>query len=121
MVGGDRPSVAFRTMPASDLPAALAIETASYPADEAATADLLRIVAHAGGAFVGMYDDSGEENLGRSGRTQDRSLGEETMSKHDASPLATTLCVHSVVVREDMRRRGLATRMLGGTCAMCRA
>ena len=40
MQSGDRPSVAFRTMPASDLPAALAIETASYPADEAATAAL---------------------------------------------------------------------------------
>ena len=32
---------------------------------------------------------------------------------HDASASAATLCVHSVVVREGFRRRGLAARMLG--------
>ena len=105
----------FRTLPAADLPAALGIEQASYPADEAASAASLKYrVENAGGAFIGMYEASGTLAGFVCGTcTRDRELGEETMSVHDASTAATTLCVHSVVIREDLRRRGLATYMLG--------
>uniref|UniRef100_A0A7S0WTU9 N-acetyltransferase domain-containing protein n=1 Tax=Chlamydomonas leiostraca TaxID=1034604 RepID=A0A7S0WTU9_9CHLO len=43
-------------------------------------------------------------------RSQGDELTHETMSTHD--PDGVTLCVHSVCVREDMRRKGVALKML---------
>eukprot|EP01043_Picozoa_sp_COSAG02_P031281 COSAG02_NODE_2033_length_10056_cov_31.055539_9_plen_83_part_00 len=41
------------------------------------------------------------------------------MSKHD--PAGTTLCIHSVVTTREMRRRGVAQRMLADYIAHIRA
>eukprot|EP00937_MAST-01D_sp_MAST-1D-sp2_P003217 g3217.t1 len=66
----------------------------------------------AGEFFVGAY--AGEDLVGFVCGTccEGEELADETMSTHSVAPGATTLCVHSVVVAEEHRRQGVATRML---------
>lgn len=48
-------------------------------------------------------------------------LTHETMSVHDPEGTSSTLCVHSVVVREQDRRKGIALRMLQAYVALVTA
>jgi PhzF family phenazine biosynthesis protein len=106
----------FQHLSPSDLHAAIAIELASYPSDEAAS---LQSLTHrqqvAPMAFLGMYDhDHTLIGFICSTCTNAPQLEEETMSTHD--PTGVSLCIHSVVVKESHRRQGLATLMLRHYC-----
>jgi len=104
-------ALTFSRMPSTDLAPAYAIEKAGYPADEAASREQLEMrnreapdyfwAAYADGQLVGFVCGtlSGADKL-----------TDESMSKHEAD--GTTLCIHSVVVTEALRRRKLATWML---------
>jgi len=43
-------------------------------------------------------------------KTKERELHEENMSTHNSE--GKTLCIHSVVIQPELRRKGLATKML---------
>lgn len=116
----------FRLAPVveiSVLDRAFAIESASYPEDEAATREKLQMrILEASDYFYGAFQDDG----GGSGPpelhgfvcgtlTTSDTLTEEAMSAHE--PEGTTLCIHSVVIEESLRRRGIATWMLSSYLA----
>ena len=84
----------------------------SYPADEAASAEKLAFRAErAGPYFLGLHGPD-DELLGFicGTTTAGSKLTDETMSTHE--PSGTLLCIHSVVVAERYRRRGVAVAML---------
>jgi GNAT superfamily N-acetyltransferase len=90
---------------------ALAIEVASYPADEAADEAKLRMrQSQASDYFWGAF--SGDELRGFVCGTLSKAeeLTDESMSVHE--PDGSTLCIHSVVLDEAHRRQGIATWML---------
>mmetsp|Transcript_13580 Transcript_13580/g.21751 ORF Transcript_13580/g.21751 Transcript_13580/m.21751 type:complete len:173 (+) Transcript_13580:61-579(+) len=105
----------FERLPACCVDAAFAIEEASYPADEAATHEKLQYrQKEAGEYFYGMYlnGSASPENLVGfvCGTLALGELTEDSMSIHEKS--GETLCIHSVVVHESQRRKGLATSMM---------
>ena len=102
----------FAPVPEKQLQAALAIEVASYPADEAADeAKLQQRIREAPTFFRGAYDSAGSLCGFICGTlTTSKTLTDESMSLHE--PSGSRLCIHSVVVEETMRRRGVATWML---------
>ncbi|CAM9089707.1 unnamed protein product [Chrysoparadoxa australica] len=108
----------IRYLAPEDLPAATAIETEGYPADEAASEQQLKDRQRdAGSFFMGAYlggsdGSGGGELVGYVCGTccVGEELNHETMSCHDQS--GTTLCIHSVAVGAAHRRRGFATVLL---------
>jgi predicted PhzF superfamily epimerase YddE/YHI9/GNAT superfamily N-acetyltransferase len=108
----------FALLAAEHVDRAFEIEAASYPADEAAThGGLITRQRIAGDFFLGMYKSVASNAADLVGFVcgtccKGRELLDETMSTHDSSAEATTLCIHSVVVQEEYRRKGLATVML---------
>ena len=95
------------------LPSALAIETASYPADEAASEEKLSLrIRQAQDYFWGAFSESTLRGFVCGTLSSASELTDESMSTHEAE--GTTLCIHSVVVDEPFRRKGLATWMLRG-------
>ena len=101
----------FARMPLSSLDAAFAIEEASYPEDEAATREKLQLrIEQAGDYFFGASEGGELQGFVCGTLTKGDALTEESMSVHE--PDGTTLCIHSVVVREADRRRGLGGAML---------
>lgn len=104
-------SVVYRELTPEEIPRAFEIEAASYPADEAASLDSLRYRhTHASGAFLGLFLDGSLQGFVCGTIIKGQVLEDESMSVHEAE--GTTLCVHSVVVSESIRRRGFASRML---------
>jgi len=107
---------------ASDLPAIAALETMSYPADEAASPESLAYrLANAGEYFYGVYGaraaaedeaSGGEELVGFICATVAASatLTHEAMETHD--PRGSSLCIHSVVTAPACRRQGIARAAL---------
>eukprot|EP00968_Pinguiococcus_pyrenoidosus_P013410 scaffold1220_cov259-Pinguiococcus_pyrenoidosus.AAC.82 len=98
----------WRKLRETEVDAAFALETASYPADEAASLDSLQFrQAHAGEYFYGAFDGS-EALRGFVCATvaPGDELTQETMAEHH--PDGSTLCIHSVVVASDLRRKGIA-------------
>ena len=95
---------------------AYAIEISSYPEDEAATREKLDLrIRKAPEFFYGAFRVGSSEADSLVGfvcgtLVSSETLTEEAMAKHD--PDGTTLCIHSIVVEESLRRRGLATWML---------
>jgi len=102
----------FAPVPVARLARAYAIESASYPADEAATEDKLRMrMEQASGFFWGAYDTSDNLQGFICGTlTTSEVLTDESMSEHE--PKGKTLCIHSVVVDAALRRKGMAAWML---------
>ena len=99
-----------RVLP-SRVQAVFALETASYPADEAATLANLQLRAEvAGEYFWGVSEGGALEGFICGTLTCGDTLTEESMSAHD--PAGETLCIHSVVVAEERRRLGLGSAML---------
>lgn len=87
------------------------LESSSYPADEAASAEQIGYrVTHAGDFFRTWM--KGEQVIGfvNGTATFGNTLTEESMSTHESD--GTTLCIHSVCVHPEYRRQGIATRML---------
>lgn len=114
------PGLVFRQVGLSALDKAHAIEAASYPPDEAASRAKLELrMTKAAPYFWGAFDAAALDAEDESGAlrgfvcgtlTLDERLCEESMSVHQ--PEGRTLCIHSVVVPEAMRRRGMGGWML---------
>jgi predicted PhzF superfamily epimerase YddE/YHI9/GNAT superfamily N-acetyltransferase len=111
-------AVYFELVAAAHIDRAFEIESEGYPADEAATHEgLVTRQRDAGQFFLGMYTSEQHNAADLVGFVcgtccQGAELLDETMSTHDISAKATTVCIHSVVVEEHYRRKGLATAML---------
>jgi ribosomal protein S18 acetylase RimI-like enzyme len=103
-----------------DLARVAALEQASYPKDEAASADMLATrLAVAGDAFLVATDDAGEVLGFVCGtRAPGARLTHATMHGHD--PAGESLCVHSVVVAHAARRRGIGAALVRAIVARAR-
>jgi len=101
--------LSYRTPTPEDIPTCFEIEAASYPSDEAASLDSLEYrQKHASPYFqCAVFDDT---IIGFVCSTRCDQFEEESMSTHAAN--GRLLAVHSVVVREDFRRKSVATHML---------
>ncbi|GMH90051.1 hypothetical protein TrVE_jg2696 [Triparma verrucosa] len=103
------PGLIYTPLPSDEIDAAFSIESSSYPSDEAATLSGLRYrQANASPYFRGAYKNSAL--IGFVCATRCAAFEEESMSTHD--PEGSILAIHSVVVKEDCRRKGHATAML---------
>ncbi|KAG7387957.1 hypothetical protein PHYPSEUDO_013355 [Phytophthora pseudosyringae] len=105
----------------ADIRRVAAMEAASYPVDEAATESGVRFRQKNAGPFfwVGYLSNGESETLVgfvNGTLTARDELDDESMSQHD--PLGSLLCIHSVVVDQAFRRRGLATQLLKRYVAM---
>lgn len=101
----------FAPVPIGELKRAYAIEEAGYPADEAASEEKLALrIAQAPEYFWGAYGADGLCGFVCGTLTNDAVLTEDSMSTHVVG--GDTLCIHSVVVAEAHRRRGVASYML---------
>ena len=111
--------LSFREVVPTDLPTCIELEQASYPEDEAASKTTLQYRQHQAAPFFccAIFDGSEQESNG-SGEpvvgfvcaTRCTAFTHESMTTHDAG--GHLLAIHSVVVREDYRRQGVATFML---------
>jgi ribosomal protein S18 acetylase RimI-like enzyme/uncharacterized protein YciI len=108
------PAIQFRLAAAEDIPCCFEIESASYPSDEAATMEsLVNRQKHAGDYFLlcTTTKDEDESILGFVCATRCHEFTEESMSElHD--PTGRLLAIHSVVVDESYRRKGVASQLL---------
>jgi PhzF family phenazine biosynthesis protein len=108
--------VRFREGRPTDIPAVAVIEKDSYPEDEAASKSTLQYRQHHAApyfrcAVVEEGDDDDDSKLvGYICSTRCREFEHESMATHVFNgPL---LAIHSVVVQEEYRRKGIATAML---------
>lgn len=110
------PPLVLRPFAEADVPRAYELEVAAFPPAEVAPLERLAYRAKFAPAyFHGLYD--GDELIGLVVGTcvvgVDVKLDDGAMAKHDESgdgPL--TLCVHSVIVEESRRRRGVGRAMM---------
>ena len=104
-MAADVDRLTFRAVDDADLDAVAAMEAASYPADEAASAATLRRRAADAREFfmVALLDGAVVAYVCGTLAARD-ALDAATMSSHD--PLGRTLCVHSVCASPSARRRG---------------
>ena len=104
--------LSWRPVTEDFLASAFAIESASYPEDEMASEEkLLMRIREAPEFFSGAFSAEGALCGFICGTlTTSNELTDESMSLHE--PDGTTLCIHSVVVTESMRRQGIALFML---------
>ncbi|GAA5826692.1 hypothetical protein JCM11251_002857 [Rhodosporidiobolus azoricus] len=99
-----------------DVPRAFEIETAGFPADEAASLSSFEArQANAGDYFLGVYtqdEDNKRKLIGYTCATLTPSstLTHDSMSTHD--PSGTYVAIHSVCVDQPYLRKGIALRML---------
>ena len=102
--------ISYREPTREDVQECYTIEVASYPSDEAATLDRLTYrQAQAREYFqCAFLDDS--HMIGFVCSTRCTEFEEESMSTH--VPTGPLLAIHSVVVKEDYRRKGVASTML---------
>ena len=110
----------IREAQATDIAECYEIESASYPEDEAATLEKLKLRQSEAQPFFRICyirpnsddddDDDEEVIVGFVCATLCKEFSEESMSVHDAS--GDLLAIHSVVVREEYRRQKYATKML---------
>jgi ribosomal protein S18 acetylase RimI-like enzyme len=108
--------VCFREGRPTDLPEVTVIEEASYPADEAASKSALQYRQQNAApyfrcAVVPLEDDDDNSKLvGYICSTRCREFEHESMTTHVSN--GRLLAIHSVVVPEEYRRKGIATKML---------
>lgn len=114
--------IRYRICRPTDLPACLQIETASYPPDESATESSLRYrQENASPYFLCAVISETTTSLAGEGINQETVVGficgtrchtftHDSMTAH--APKGSILAIHSVVVLESYRRRGIATQML---------
>ncbi len=104
-------SVYFRPPDMDALDACFALESSSYPADEAATRSKLEMrIRSAPNVFLLAMQQERIVGFTCGTGTTSAKLTHESMSTHE--PEGQLLCIHSVVVAEGLRRKGIATRML---------
>ncbi|KAG0233811.1 hypothetical protein BGW42_007182 [Actinomortierella wolfii] len=134
------PSLHFQLLPKEHVERAYAIETAEYPAEEAASLEnLIYRQTHAPHLFMGCYlnphgdndvnacvVDNSETSHGSttsfvptsndligyivSTQAHGETLTHESMSHHE--PTGESVCIHSVCIARAFQRRGYALRML---------
>nr|KAJ3421490.1 hypothetical protein HK105_003334 [Polyrhizophydium stewartii] len=108
--------ITFALLPADDVAEAYRLESLGYPADEAASHEQLVFrQASAPHLFIGAYASVGDVPRRLVGfivatATAGDRLTAASMKAHD--PVGTTICIHSVCVAPDLRRRGIALAML---------
>ncbi len=104
--------ITIRPVQRGDLPRVAALEQASYPADEAATPEMLDYrFTWAGEAFLVAADAAGEVVGFVCGtRARSATLTHESMREHD--PTGESLCVHSVVVAPAERHKGVGSALV---------
>ena len=109
--------VSYRPVLEEDIETISEIESNSYPEDEKASLETLRYrCINAGEMFLVATEHGGSENkiIGYVCGTcvnENETLTAETMgSKHE--PDGAILCVHSVCVKENKRRRGVGGKLL---------
>ena len=106
--------ITYRASTPADIPACLEIESASYPADEAATLNSLTYRQAAAGRYFrcAILDQASKQPqiVGYICSTRCDHFHEESMSTH--APSGSLLAIHSVVVQEEYRRKGIASAML---------
>eukprot|EP00899_Mesostigma_viride_P022096 jgi/Mesvir1/3070/Mv02982-RA.1 len=96
---------------AEDLPTIISIEAASYPPDEAASEKTLKYrFENAPDYFLVARESDDVIGYVCGTLTSKGALDHATMFTHD--PDGTTLCVHSVCVKESRRRAKMGTRLL---------
>jgi ribosomal protein S18 acetylase RimI-like enzyme/uncharacterized protein YciI len=100
----------FRQATANDFDACYAIESASYPQDEAASEASL-IYRQEQATLYFIVATLNDDIIGFCCSTRCDEFTEESMSTQHV-PSGKLLAVHSVVVKEEYRRRGIATTML---------
>lgn len=106
------PGYIFQRACAADAENIIALETASFPADEAASPEGVRMrLEHAVDYFVTMRSNEKDLIGFVNGTCCSKSfIEEESMSMHD--PTGRTLVVHSVTIAAEHRRKGLGCAML---------
>ena len=102
--------ITYRSPTAEDIAQCFVIESASYPADEAATLESLHYRQANAGEYFQCAILNGKEIIGFVCATRCQDFQEESMSTHD--PSGSLLAIHSVVVAEKYRRKGIAAAML---------
>jgi ribosomal protein S18 acetylase RimI-like enzyme len=103
--------MALRAATLADLNALTALEARSYPADEAASRETLKLrLTLAPECTALREDDSGLVGFVCSTRARGETLTEASMHEHVAG--GETLCIHSVVIDPERRRRGLGSQMM---------
>ncbi|CAK9004529.1 unnamed protein product, partial [Durusdinium trenchii] len=103
----------LRRVEVTQLPECAELEAASYPEDEAASPEsMAQRQRVAGDFFWALMDSKSSSLLGFVNGTciNGTTLTEEAMETHQ--PGGRLLCIHSVVVKEAHRRKGLALAML---------
>lgn len=96
---------------ASDVQQVYALESESYPEDEAASLESLEYrQKEANSLFLGYYEDSMPCAYACSTRYHGPRFIGDSMHKH--LPNAECVCIHSVVVRPDKRHQGLGTKLM---------
>ncbi|OEU22974.1 hypothetical protein FRACYDRAFT_178942 [Fragilariopsis cylindrus CCMP1102] len=107
----------FRSATSDDIPHCFEIESASYPSDEAATLEsLTNRQKYAGEYFILCTTTTtttitkAKQILGFICGTRCNEFTEESMSEHDKD--GRLLAIHSVVIDEQYRRKGIASKML---------
>ena len=117
------PQLIFKNLNVSYLDVVDQLESASYPEDEKATREKLHLrLTRAPELFMGAFvvvvknneDDRKEEEIlvgyVCSTKTSQESLTHESMSRHEEE--GRTVCIHSVVVRDSWRKRGVGSQMM---------
>ena len=107
------PDVFFRPCEAADVARCAELEAAGYPPDEAASPERLAFRKHnAGDFFLVAERSSTGAVVGFCCGTLTRAatLTAEAMATHE--PDGTLLCIHSVCVAQEARRRGVALSLL---------
>ena len=99
----------FRLATSCDIPKCFDIESKSYPEDEAATLSSLNYREKVANPYF-LICEIENEIIGFICGTRCNTFTHETMSSHD--PKGFMLAIHSVVVTESYRRKGIATCML---------
>eukprot|EP00978_Attheya_sp_CCMP212_P013708 scaffold34476_cov50-Attheya_sp.AAC.1 len=105
----DLDGLSFRQANQDDIDTLSAIESASYPADEAASRESLEYrQQNAAPYFRCAVQD--ENVIGYICSTRCAEFEHESMTTHD--PTGSLLAIHSVVVKKEYRRQGIASHMM---------
>eukprot|EP01083_Nonionella_stella_P033266 91079_1 len=101
----------MRDIREEDLEVLCALEVASYPADEAASRENLFYRFIFAAPYFKVFTCN-EKVIGFvcGTKTKEKKLTDECMSVHDKD--GAHLCIHSVVIAEEYRRRGLGRKMM---------
>jgi GNAT superfamily N-acetyltransferase len=93
------------------LPTIVALELSSYPEDEAATPEKIEFrLKNANPYFMVCEEEGAVVGFVNGTLTKDSTLTHHSMSHHD--PDGSLLCIHSVVVDQSHRRKGVGSFIL---------